>query len=395
MSAEDMRVLCLLPSIPLGGMERAVIRVVEQLNKTGAECHFIAEQRWGRAVQKEIEKIGASWTGVPFVAALGRPKSWTGLKWSVRSWLCSAADFRQVFAAFQPKQLLVTNINNAYFARAMARDCNIRSVFRLPNPPSRSRWWIKRKIDRKIWRMVYESYDQFVCNAQYTAEKLAEFVGDDRKIVVVRNFPPKHSCSQLDGEFSLDKRRRTIVYLGQISKEKGVAILIEAAAKLIAEHKDVDLVLAGPDIWQSHFGNEVRHRVQLLGLERRIRFLGWVDDVGSLLARGFVHVCPSISEGESFPNVVIEAKQAGLPSVVFPTAGLPEAITNGVDGIITSAPTASALETALSRLLDDAEFREQLAVGARASLQAYSDDQITRRWLDIFNIETSCGKHSK
>ena len=38
-----------------------------------------------------------------------------------------------------------------------------------------------------------------------------------------------------------------------------------------------------------------------------------------------MHVCPSLSAGDSFPNVILDAKKAGLPSVVFPTAGLPEA----------------------------------------------------------------------
>ena len=380
--AASVRLLCLLPSIPLGGMERAVIRLVAELTARGAEAHFAAERRWGHAVQREIEAIGARWTGVPFVASLSRPRTAVELGWALRSYARSPSDLRRVFEARRPRQLLATNINNAFFARGLARLPEVVSVFRAPNPPGVSRNGLKRAFDRAVWRTVHSAYDAIVCNSDYTAGRIAATVGDDRGIEVVRNLPPALGRGA-DDLPPPDPSRRRIVFLGQISRHKGVDVLVEAATGLIAHRQDVDLVLAGPDVWQDGFGAQIRAGIVEAGLGERIRFLGPVGDVHALLGGAAVHVCPSTGDAESFPNVVIEAKQAGVPSVVFPTAGLPEAVEDGVSGLVTAAPTAAALRHALGRVLDEPGLRARLAEGAARSLQEYSPDRITDRWLDL------------
>jgi glycosyltransferase involved in cell wall biosynthesis len=381
--AADLRLLCLMPSIPLGGMERAAARVVEELSSRGADVRFVLENRWAIEVQRHIDCLGIGWTGVPFVASLGMPKDWGEFRWATRSFMKSSSDLRRVAEAYQPRQLLATSLNVAYFGRRLARSETITSVFRLPNPPGVSANRLKRRADRAIWRSVYASFDCLVCNAHYTASRVAEIVDDDSKINVVRNFQPKRrSISRSDVPPRVPGVRR-IVYLGQIARHKGVDLLVEAVEDLIAARQNVELLLAGPDFWRDPFGDEIRARVRARGLEDRVRFLGVVADVQGLLAGADVHVCPSVSSGESFPNVLIEAKQAGVPSVVFPTAGLPEAVTDGIDGIVTRERSATALVTAISRLLDDEPLRQRLAEGASRSLAVYDDELVAQRWIEI------------
>ena len=120
--------------------------------------------------------------------ALGMPKTLSQLRVAFCSLLLSARDFRRVFEQYRPQQILATDVNSAYFARHLARRPDTHSVFRLPNPPGLSRYPVKRRIDREIWRSVYRSFDVLVCNCHYTARRLAEFVGDDARIRVVSNF---------------------------------------------------------------------------------------------------------------------------------------------------------------------------------------------------------------
>ncbi|MGH6950264.1 MAG: glycosyltransferase family 4 protein, partial [Vitreimonas sp.] len=147
---------------------------------------------------------------------------------------------------------------------------------------------------------------------------------------------------------------------------------------------DVDFVIAGAGVWRDAFADEARARVERAGQHERIVFCGAVEDVPALLTQGHVHVCPSISPGDSFPNVILDAKQAGLPSIVFPTAGLPEAVVSGVDGIVTAAPTADALSAAILDLLHDEPRRARMAAAARASLAAFDADVLTDQWLSLF-----------
>jgi len=382
-TASGIRVLCLLPSIPLGGMERASVRVVSELMRQGAEAHFVVEDRWGGEVRAHIESAGAEWTGVPFVTGLGMPKTLLGLRVAFRSLLLSARDFRRVFEQYRPQQILATNLDSAYFARHLARRPDPHSVFRLPNPPGLSRYPVKRRIDRAIWRSVYRSFDVLVCNSHYTARRLAEFVGDDARIRVVSNFLNALPAECPGDAPALDPARFTIVYLGQISEAKGVDILVEAVRRLLPDHPQLDLVLAGRGVWRSNFAERTAAGVARDGLEGRIRFLGHVADVQGLLRQADLHVCPSISKAESFPNVVLDAKQAGLASVVFPTAGLPEAVTDGVDGLIAERLDATALAAAIARLITNDTLRQTLADGARRSLARYDADRIVGEWIAI------------
>ncbi|MFC1630619.1 glycosyltransferase family 4 protein [Pseudomonadota bacterium] len=385
--ASGLRVMCLIPSIPLGGMERAASRVVEKLMMYGADAHFVAEQRWGKEVQKHIQSIGGQWTGIPFVAKLGLPQTLLEWRWAIRSFARTSRDIESVFKNYQPRQLLATNLNNAYFSRNLARVENVRSIFRVPNPPGVSALPVKSVIDKKVWQSVYQSFDVLVCNSEYTAGRVADVVGSHNHICVIKNYLPSLTRNQKKSEMLLSKDKTNIVYLGQISRSKGVEILIDAMVDIIEKRDDVDLILAGPDVWKDIFGSEIREHVDSIGLTSRIRFLGNVENVNALLAQADIHVCPSLSKGESFPNVVLDAKQAGLPSVVFPMAGLPEAVNDGADGIITEACTREALSTALLRLLENHDLCSKLARGASDSLTAYQDEKIMADWVSAFTAE--------
>lgn len=381
--AADLRLLCLLPSIPLGGMERAAIRVVQHLRERGASVHFAAERRWGVEVQRAIDAIGASWTGVSQPASFGRPRTLAEARAQALSLVVTRGEFERVYKRFGANALLVGNINVAFFARDLATRCGA-SAFRIPNPPILDPSSVKGRVRRSMWRAVEESFDHLVCNSAYTAHQVAAIVGDDAKIKLIRNFAPAPRTGATPPAPRLSGERRYVIYLGQVSKAKGVGVLIDAARIVTAHCADVHFIIAGAGVWRDAFTDEARARVESAGLQDRIVFCGPVEDVPALLAQGHVHVCPSISPGDSFPNVILDAKQAGLPSIVFPTAGLPEAVVDGVDGTIAAAPTADALSAAILDILHDEPRRARMALAARASLSAFDADVLTDQWLNLF-----------
>lgn len=365
-------------------MERAAIRVVEALMQRGIGAHFVLDADWADEVRAAVNHIGAEWTGVPFVATFSRPRTFLEARLALRSYARSAYDLERAAERFRPRQMLATSLNSAYFARRIARHRDIRSVFRLPNPPGISPLPGKAALDRIIWRAVYADYDALVCNSHYTAARLASVVGDDRRIHVIRNFLPALDRKGPSDVPDCDPKKINVVYLGQISRAKGVDILIEAALAATAARADVDFILVGPDVWQDAFGEMIRRRIVAAGAVERIRLTGAISDVHGLLRRADIHVCPSVGSNESFPNVVLDAKQAGVPSIVFSTGGLPEAVTDGVDGIVTAEKSVDALRDALLDLCADASRRRRLAEGARRSLEAYAQSSITDSWADLF-----------
>lgn len=383
-NADERRLLCIMPSIPLGGMERAALRVVKALMTQGFVTHFVLDGVWGREVQAAVSEAGAGWSGVPFVASMSRPRTWLEARLAVRSLLRSPGEFLRESRNFRPRQLLATGLNNAFMGRRITRTQGVRSIFRVANPPGIARSWVKSAIDQRLWRTVYADYDALVCNSNYTAERVATMVGDDRRVHVIRNFLPEENRQGPSDAPKLDRSKVNVVYLGQISRAKGVDVLLEAALDVVAARGDVEFTIVGPDVWQDSLGDEIRRRVSSAGPSARIRVIGAIADVPGLLNQADIHVCPSVSAGESFPNVVLDAKQAGVPSVVFPTAGLPEAIEDGVDGIVTKERTARALRDALLGLCDDPVLRRRLAEGAVESRRRHAPNALTDAWVNLF-----------
>lgn len=377
-----IRLLCLMPSIPLGGMELAVTRIVERLIQNGAQAHFVLDKTWGTGVQRHVDRIGATWTGVPYVGRLGMPHSLLEARLGARSILKTSGDFARAARSFRPRQVLATSVSSAFFGRRLAC-ANVRTVFRLPNPPDLSTSLLKRSFDLHVWRSVYRAFDALVCNSCYTARRLAELLEDDRRIRVIRNLPPQMKRVGQSDAPRLDTERQTLIYVGQLSRSKGLDILIKAVLAIISRRADVDLVIAGPDSWQDPFSGQMKQLVREAGAGDRIRFLGRIEDVHGLLTQGILHICPSVSANDSFPNVVLEAKQSRIPSIVFPVAGLPEAVENGVDGTVTADCTAPTLAAAIERLLDEPQLRLKLANGAARSLESFSETAITEAWADL------------
>jgi glycosyltransferase involved in cell wall biosynthesis len=92
------------------------------------------------------------------------------------------------------------------------------------------------------------------------------------------------------------------------------------------------------------------------------------DKVDALMRAADIFVAPSLYE--SFGLIYVEAQRYALPSVAFAAGGVPEVVSDGVDGLLVTVGDARALAMALMRLVDDADLRHRLSAGARASYEA-------------------------
>src|SRR5205823_8186433 len=100
-----------------------------------------------------------------------------------------------------------------------------------------------------------------------------------------------------------------------------------------------------------------------LGLGRRVIFTGLRLDIPELLSELTVSVLPSLSEGLS--NVVLESMAAEVPVVATRVGGNPEAVEDGVSGLLVAPRDAGGLARAIRRVLDDRELAERLGRAGR------------------------------
>jgi glycosyltransferase involved in cell wall biosynthesis len=228
-----------------------------------------------------------------------------------------------------------------------------------------------------------------VANSDYIARELRAVGVCAPRLAVIPNAPFERSVSPPAAR-TRDLRR--VVYVGQIIPEKGVLPLLDAIGLLVARGHDVRLDIAGEiDGWApaevAEYRQAVRSRAAAHDLAGRVRFLGWRDDVETVLAEAGLHCCPSQPEQrEGFGNVVVEAKRAGVPSVVCPSGALPEMVEHLRDGWVASGFDATAIAEGLEWfLVDDARWRAA-SHEARRSSRRYDPQVFAREWQALFGV---------
>ncbi len=132
------------------------------------------------------------------------------------------------------------------------------------------------------------------------------------------------------------------LYVGRLSEEKGVLELAQAA-------RDLPLVVVGDGPLRE-------------SLPQTVGFVAH-DEIGSYYERASIVVVPSRREG--YGVVAREAMAYGRAVVATNVGGLPDAIEDGVTGLLVPARDPQALRAALERLLGDASLRESLGAAGR------------------------------
>jgi glycosyltransferase involved in cell wall biosynthesis len=171
--------------------------------------------------------------------------------------------------------------------------------------------------------------------------------------------------------FGLDPARPTVVYLGALVPEKGVDLLIDAAA--CTQAVQVLVVGDGP----ARTDLEARARRVAFG---RVAFAGVVGDAADAYAAADAVVLPSRG-GDSMPAVLIEAALMGVPAIATPIEAIPEIVIAGVTGLLVPVDSVSALADALRRLVADDALRARLGDAARAHCSArFTLDSVGAQW---------------
>jgi glycosyltransferase involved in cell wall biosynthesis len=131
---------------------------------------------------------------------------------------------------------------------------------------------------------------------------------------------------------------------------KGLEVLLDALALLRSHDYDVRLRAVGK-FETPEYEAEIKARVERLQLAEAIDWTGFTRDVPAELRKMDLFVLPSLF-GEGLPMVVLEAMAHGVPVVGTRVEGVPEAIRDGIEGVLANPGDAADLASAIRRFLD-------------------------------------------
>ncbi len=208
---------------------------------------------------------------------------------------------------------------------------------------------------------TYKKVDLFVCPSNFLENKLLSakeyYKG---KTITIHNF--------IDKEKFVNTERKTenyIVFVGRLSKEKGISNIAETA-KLLPEYTFV-IAGSGPD-------------EDLLKDIPNIKLAGFLtgDKLTELMGNAKLLLLPSVCY-ENCPLSILEAHAMGVPVVTMNSGGMAELVKDGVTGTLVNDPTPEGISSKLKETIENEDYYNTVSENCRnekdniLSVESYAD----------------------
>lgn len=234
---------------------------------------------------------------------------------------------------------------------------------------------VSRRVDFAITGSPFRRFkyrhgvDRFVAISRAIGDVLAAGgVARDRIAVVHSGIDPERlrraEPSGPRAELRLEPGTPLVGSVGHFAWHKGFDVFVDAAAAIASRRQNVRFVLVGA----GELHADLARQVERLGLTSRFAFPGFRDQAPDWLAALDVFAAPSLMEGLN--TTILDALWLERPVVAARAGGIPEAVVDGVTGLLVPPKDATALAAAIERLLDDRAAARSFGAAGRAHVEA-------------------------
>jgi glycosyltransferase involved in cell wall biosynthesis len=229
------------------------------------------------------------------------------------------------------------------------------------------------RIAARVLRWIFKASSRVLVLGEGLVEMAHKVYSDAQVAVVPNGCPP---AVRPDEVGQRDEERPLLVYVGKLSRAKGVDDALLAARSISASVPNLEFVLCG-DWDPPGYRAEAMRLVEESALTGVVRFPGSTtgQDKEALFARAWVLVVPSHSEGQ--PWVILEAMSAGLPVVATDTGAIAETVEDGASGFVVPVGDSETLARRVTALVQDRDLWKRMSEGS------------LRRYQERFTVECS------
>jgi len=230
-------------------------------------------------------------------------------------------------------------------------------------------------IEELMWKYViwyYDRMDFILVPSLSTGRELLERGIDPAKVlryprgIDVEAFHPAKRSRTLEYRLGLTGRFR-LLYVGRVSKEKNLELLVRVFKRLVQSMSEVTLIVVGDGPYLSEMKESLKGTPAF--------FTGYVhgEDLAAIYATCDLFVFPSTTD--TFGNVVLEAQASGLPVIVSDSGGPQENVLPGKTGLVVPADDEGALLAAIEKLASDPAALKAMRKRARQYMESRSFGQ--------------------
>ncbi len=180
-----------------------------------------------------------------------------------------------------------------------------------------------------------------------------------------------------------------LIMVARFHLGKGHRLLLEAMRQLLHVYPNLKLICLG----EGEEELEVREFCERFGLANCLRLVGYQQNSAEWYAAADINVLPSFYEG--LPLTILEAMASGLPTVASNVGGIPDAIQDGVSGLLVPPGDPHRLAEALSVLLSDAAARVRFGDAARTRVFRRFDFEQQIRSTENMYLDLCCASSAQ
>lgn len=249
----------------------------------------------------------------------------------------------------------------------------------------------EKKYDLTFHKKIYGLCDQIIVQAETNIKRFDElFPEDSRKVTFIPHGHFLDFAEVYDQKIAREKLRipvnKTVfLFFGQIKKVKGVGVLLDAFGKLMKEHPDFYLVVAG-SVWKDDFAPYQaiidKYHMTEMQLKTDIRFIP-DDEVGYYYSACDVSMLPYLDVYQS--GVIQLAYAYGKPAVATAIAPFMEIVEDGKSGFLCAPNDSNSLAEAMLRAASNKENLIQYGIKGRRTIEKkYSWKDIAKKITTLY-----------
>ena len=235
-------------------------------------------------------------------------------------------------------------------------------------------WWAKVFPFNLALRKIGTTVDSLTYLGEFTQRAIARSLskGSAEKMIKIApgidvdHFSPQDS-SQLRRDLRLEDKR-VIVSVGRLVHRKGQDHLIQALPEILKSVPDAHILMVGQGPYLSH----LKKLVKELNLVDHVSFIGRIQyaQLPQYICAGDIFAMPSRSrffglEVEGLGIVYLEASACGLPVIAGSSGGAPDAVLEGVTGIVVDGENNNEIAAAAIKLLNDLDGAKAMGLAGR------------------------------
>jgi glycosyltransferase involved in cell wall biosynthesis len=216
---------------------------------------------------------------------------------------------------------------------------------------------------REVTQQMLEAVKLVLVRSESLRGAVANLGCDPKKIEIQRTGIPLEEFPFRERNFTGAGTEWRFGQAGRLIEKKGLPVTLRAFAVFLGQYPNATLTIAG----EGPMREELQAMARELKIERSVSFTGFIsqEQLRDIYYRSHIFLHPSQTghdgNQEGIPNSMLEAMASGLPVFATRHGGIPEAIENGMSGVLVPERDHQALARALLNAAEDPVFLSQIA----------------------------------